>query len=306
MNTSDFTFLIDMIKSRSGIVLSADKGYLVESRLIPVAQRNGMASVEELVQKMRASTNAALMEEVTEAMTTNESFFFRDKTPFEFLKDHIMPHFVASRGSNKQLKFWCAAASTGQEPYSIAMVLKEMNAQLPGWSYKILGTDLSNEVLEKAKAGSYSQFEVQRGLPINLLVKYFKQTGETWMIDPAIRAMVEYKNFNLLGSFASLGTFDIVYMRNVLIYFDRETKKSILERAAKLLAPDGFLVLGAAETVIGITEEFRPLKSHRGLYQLAAEVAKAPTAGLAAKAGATRASGLSAAAKPSGVLAARK
>lgn len=267
MNTSDFTFLIDMIKSRSGIVLTADKGYLVESRLIPVAQRSGLATVEELVQKMRATPNAALMEEVTEAMTTNESFFFRDKTPFDFLKDHIVPHFKASRGSNHKLNFWCAAASTGQEPYSISMVLKEMSATMPGWTYRILGTDISNEVLEKAKAGTYSQFEVQRGLPINLLVKYFKQTGETWMIDPAIRAMVEYKNFNLLESFAPLGKFDVIYMRNVLIYFDRPTKKSILERAAQLLAPDGFLVLGAAETVIGITDAFKPLKTHRGLYE---------------------------------------
>lgn len=267
MNTGDFTFLIDMIKSRSGIVLTADKGYLVESRLIPVAQRSGLATVEELVQKMRAKPNEALMEEVTEAMTTNESFFFRDKTPFDFLRDHIVPHFKACRGSNHKLNFWCAAASTGQEPYSISMVLKEMSATMPGWTYRILGTDISNEVLEKAKAGTYSQFEVQRGLPINLLVKYFKQTGETWMIDPAIRAMVDYKNFNLLESFAPLGKFDVIYMRNVLIYFDRETKKSILERAAKLLAPDGFLVLGAAETVIGITDSFKPLKTHRGLYE---------------------------------------
>lgn len=267
MNTSDFTFLIDMIKRRSGIVLTADKGYLVESRLIPVAQRSGLATVEELVQKMRSSSNPALMEEVTEAMTTNESFFFRDKTPFEYLKDHIIPQLKESRSKNTKLNFWCAAASTGQEPYSIAMVLKEMGASMPGWTYRILGTDISNEVLEKAKAGTYSQFEVQRGLPINLLVKYFRQTGETWMIDPAIRAMVEYKNFNLLDNLSPLGKFDVIYMRNVLIYFDRATKKSILERASQLLAPDGFLVLGAAETVIGITDVFRPLKTHRGLYE---------------------------------------
>ncbi len=295
MNTNDFNFLIDMIKSRSGIVLSADKGYLVESRLVPVAQRNGMASVEELVQKMQAVPNAALAEEVTEAMTTNESFFFRDKTPFEFLQSHIMPHFVKSRPNHKRLKFWCAAASTGQEPYSIAMVLKEISPRMPGWTYEILGTDLSNEVLEKAKSGAYSQFEVQRGLPINLLVKYFKQKGETWIIDPAIRAMVEYKNFNLLESFTPLGKFDVIYIRNVLIYFDRETKKSILDKAAQLLAPDGFLVLGAAETVIGITDTFRPLKSHRGLYEHAAAAADAPakvsaaSPGIAARAGAASA-----------------
>lgn len=297
MNTDDFKFLVDRIKDRSGIVLSADKGYLIESRLVPVAQRNGLTTVEELVKKMRAAPNAALMEEVTEAMTTNESFFFRDKTPFDFLKDYIVPQFLQSRGSNKRLNIWCAAASTGQEPYSIAMVLKEMNAKMPGWSYKILGTDLSNDVLEKAKAGTYSQFEVQRGLPINLLVKYFKQTGETWMIDPAIRAMVEYKYFNLLESFVPLGKFDVIYLRNVLIYFDRETKKSILERAAQLLAPDGYIILGAAETVIGITDALRPLKTHRGLYERSSAAAGTGLAGKTTSALAGAASG-----RPSSVL----
>lgn len=307
MNTSDFTFLTDMIKDRSGIVLSADKGYLIESRLVPVAQRNSLSTVEDLVKKMRAAPNSSLAEEVTEAMTTNESFFFRDKTPFEFLQDHIVPEFVKSRGSNKRLNFWCAAASTGQEPYSIAMVLKEMNAQMPGWSYKILGTDLSNEVLEKAKAGAYSQFEVQRGLPINLLVKYFKQTGETWMIDPAIRAMVQYKAYNLLESFSSLGKFDVIYLRNVLIYFDRETKKSILERAAQILAPDGYIILGAAETVIGITDALAPLKSHRGLYQRKSAASTPGVAGKTIAGGATAKPALAASAlKSTGKLASRR
>ena len=307
MNTSDFTFLTDMIKDRSGIVLSADKGYLIESRLVPVAQRNGLSTVEDLVKKMRAAPNSPLAEEVTEAMTTNESFFFRDKTPFDFLKDYIVPEFVKSRGSNKKLNFWCAAASTGQEPYSIAMVLKEMNAQMPGWSYKILGTDLSNEVLEKAKAGTYSQFEVQRGLPINLLVKYFKQTGETWMIDPAIRAMVEYKAYNLLESFSSLGKFDVIYLRNVLIYFDRETKKSILERAAQILAPDGYIILGAAETVIGITDALAPLKSHRGLYQRKSAASAPGVAGKTPAGSAAAKPALAGTAfKPTGTLASRR
>lgn len=307
MNTSDFTFLTDMIKDRSGIVLSTDKGYLIESRLVPVAQRNSLSTVEDLVKKMRAAPNSSLAEEVTEAMTTNESFFFRDKTPFDFLKDHIVPEFLKSRGSNKRLNFWCAAASTGQEPYSIAMVLKEMNAQMPGWSYKILGTDLSNEVLEKAKAGAYSQFEVQRGLPINLLVKYFKQTGETWMIDPAIRAMVQYKAYNLLESFSSLGKFDVIYLRNVLIYFDRETKKSILERAAQILAPDGFIILGAAETVIGITDALAPLKTHRGLYQRKSAVSTPGAAGKTIAGGATAKPALAASAlKSTGTLASRR
>lgn len=267
MKTSDFTFLIDLIKSRSGIVLSADKGYLIESRLIPVAQRNGCSSVEELVAKLQASPRSALAEEVTEAMTTNESFFFRDKTPFEHLENVILPNMAEARADKKALNIWCAAASTGQEPYSIAMILKKFGPQLPNWSLKILGTDLSNEVLEKARAGTYSQFEVQRGLPINLLVKWFKQKGESWSIDPALRAMVQYKNFNLLDNYGPLGRFDVVFMRNVLIYFDKPTKKDILERAAALMPDDGYLILGAAETVIGITDAFRPIKTHRGLYE---------------------------------------
>jgi chemotaxis protein methyltransferase CheR len=267
MNTSDFTFLIELIKKRSGIVLSADKGYLVESRLVPVAQRNGCGSVDELVRKMHAAPNEKLSEEVTEAMTTNESFFFRDKTPFEYLKELIIPQMKERRGIQKRINFWCAAASTGQEPYSIAMILKEASPILPNWNFKIVGTDLSQEVLDKAQSGTYSQFEVQRGLPINLLMKFFKQDGEIWSIDPAIRAMVQYKNYNLLNNFKPLGNFDVVFMRNVLIYFDKETKKSILERTAALMPDDGYLVLGAAETVIGITDAFRPLKSHRGLYE---------------------------------------
>lgn len=267
MNTNDFTFLIELIKKRSGIVLSVEKGYLIESRLVPVAQRHGCSSVEELVVKLKVQKSEALAEEVTEAMTTNESFFFRDKTPFEHLENYILPALKEARKDRKAISFWCAAASTGQEPYSISMILKEFGPQLPNWTFKILGTDLSNEVLEKAKTGVYSQFEVQRGLPINLLVKWFKQTGEAWTIDSAIRAMVRYQNFNLLDSFAPLGKFDVVFMRNVLIYFDRETKKDILERTAALMPEDGFLVLGAAETVVGLTDAFKPIKTHRGLYE---------------------------------------
>jgi len=164
------------------------------------------------------------------------------------------------------VRIWCAAASTGQEPYSLAMCLKEMKDKLAGWRVEILGTDLSAEVLEKAKAGVYSQFEVQRGLPIQMLVKHFSQVGDTWQISPEIRAMVQYRPLNLLSDFAHLGSFDVVFCRNVLIYFDQETKIGVLNRIARLLDPDGFLVLGAAETVVGLTDAFKPLVDKRGLY----------------------------------------
>src|SRR3984893_17104792 len=199
--------------------------------------------------------SAALVTQVVEAMTTNETFFFRDKLPFDHFRDSIMPEILKARASRRSLRIWCAAGSTGQEPYSLAMCLKEMNAATSGWRIEILATDLSQEVLEKSKAGIYRQLEVQRGLPIQLLVKYFKQIGELWHIDPDIRAMVQHRQLNLLHDFSQLGAFDVIFCRNVLIYFDQETKSNIFRRLAKALEPDGFLVLGAAETVVGLTED---------------------------------------------------
>jgi len=261
----DYEYLRKLLKDRSGLVLSADKQYLVESRLTPLARKAGIASLGELVSKLKAN-NERLIVEVVEAMTTNESFFYRDKVPFDHFKDAIMPSLIAARAKERRIRIWCAAASTGQEPYSLAMCLKEMKDKVAGWRIDILGTDLSTEVLEKAKAGVYSQFEVQRGLPIQMLVKHFTQTGDTWQISPEIRAMVQYKPLNLLADFSHLGNFDVVFCRNVLIYFDQDTKIGVLNRIAKMLEADGFLVLGAAETVVGLTEAFKPLQDRRGLY----------------------------------------
>ena len=199
-------------------------------------------------------------------MMTNESFFFRDKLPFEHFRDTIIPALIAARASQRRIRIWCAAASTGQEPYSLAMCLKEIAPQVAGWRIDILATDLSTEVLEKAKAGIYSQFEVQRGLPIQLLIKYFTQIGETWQIAPEIRAMVQFRPFNLLNDFAGLGMFDVVFCRNVLIYFDQPTKVGVLDRMARTVERDGYLVLGAAETVVGLTDSFKPVPDRRGLY----------------------------------------
>jgi chemotaxis protein methyltransferase CheR len=269
----DYDYLRKLLKERSGLVLSTDKQYLVESRLTPLARKAGLASLGELVAKVR-SNNERLIVDVVEAMTTNESFFFRDKIPFDHFADTIMPGLLASRAKERRLRIWCAAASTGQEPYSLAMCLKEMKDKLSGWRVDILGTDLSNEVLEKAKAGVYSQFEVQRGLPIKMLVKHFSQVGDTWQISPEIRAMVQFRPLNLLSDFAHLGGFDVVFCRNVLIYFDQETKIGVLNRIARLLGQDGFLVLGAAETVVGLTDAFKPLQEKRGLYALNKDAVK--------------------------------
>ena len=273
MTPLDYDYLRKLLKDRSGLVLSTEKQYLVESRLTPLARKAGIASLGDLVAKLRGN-NERLATDVVEAMTTNETFFYRDKIPFDHFRDTIMPGLLAARARERRLRIWCSAASTGQEPYSLAMCLKEMKDKLAGWRVEILGTDLSADVLEKAKAGVYSQFEVQRGLPIQMLVKHFSQVGDTWQISPEIRAMVQYRQLNLLSDFLHLGSFDVVFCRNVLIYFDQETKISVLNRIARLLDPEGFLVLGAAETVVGLTEAFKPLADKRGLYTPNKDAAK--------------------------------
>jgi len=262
----DYDFLRKCLKDRSGLVLSADKQYLVESRLLPVARKAGLANLGELVSALKRGNAPALMTAVVEAMTTNESFFFRDKTPFEHFRLTIMPALLAARKNSRTIRIWCAAAATGQEPYSLAMCLKESAAEIAGWRFELLATDLSGEVLEKARAGLYTQFEVQRGLPIQLLIRYFAQFGELWQIAPDIRAMVRYRQLNLLADFSQLGIFDLIFCRNVLIYFDQATKTDVLNRLGRVIAHDGYLVLGAAETVVGLTDRFKMVADKRGLY----------------------------------------
>jgi chemotaxis protein methyltransferase CheR len=261
----DFDYLRKLLRDRSGLVLAVEKLYLAESRLLPVARRHGMTTLTELVAKLRGPS-VALTAEVVEAMTTNETFFFRDKIPFEHVRDTILPALVAARAREKRIRIWCTAASTGQEPYSIAMALKNLGAALDGFRIDILATDLSIDVLERAKAGIYSQFEVQRGLPIQLLVKHFGKVGEHWQVAQDLRDMVQFRPLNLLNDFSPLGAFDLVFCRNVLIYFDQPTKTGVLNRLARQMPDDAFLVLGAAETVVGLTDEFKPMADKRGLY----------------------------------------
>ena len=276
MTPLEYDYLRKLLKDRSGLILADDKRYLVESRLIPLARRSGVAGISELVAKMKAGSEPLIVS-VVEAMTTNETFFFRDKLPFDHFSKTIMPALLDARKNRRSLRIWCAASSTGQEPYSLAMLLKEMGASLNGWRVEIIATDLSQEVLEKAKAGLFSQFEVQRGLPIQLLIKYFTQVNELWQLSPEIRAMVNFRQLNLLQDFSHLGVFDVIFCRNVLIYFDVQAKVHVLDRLAKICEPDSFLVLGAAETVIGVTTSFGPCAEQRGLYKPTGAQVRSPS-----------------------------
>jgi chemotaxis protein methyltransferase CheR len=292
MTPLDYEYLQKLLKERSGLMLSADKKYLLESRLIPLARKAAVAGISELVQKMKGGSEA-LIHDVVEAMTTNETFFFRDKTPFDHFKETVIPELIQARASRRSLRIWCAASSTGQEPYSLAMILKEMGPALNGWRIEIVATDLSPEVLEKSRAGLYTQFEVQRGLPIQLLVRHFKQVGAMWQLNADTKSMVQFRQFNLLQDFAPLGKFDVIFCRNVLIYFDQAAKTDIFNRLMKANEPDGYLFLGAAETVVGLTDSYRVCPKRRGVYlpNAARSAATGPAAtvsGLKVGAGASR------------------
>ena len=269
MKPDDFSFFCKLILDRTGLVLGPDKTYLIESRLTPVARKHSLSGLDGLATALRQGRDQTLLRDFTDALMTNESFFFRDGKPFEQFRQVVLPRLLASRAQQKQCRIWSAACSTGQEPYTLGMILKEEAAKLAGWRVEIVGTDISQEALTRARDGIYTQFEVQRGLPIQLLVKYFKQDGDKWQISPEIRAMVQYREFNLLGDLGTLGRFDVVFCRNVLIYFDQATKSSILNRISRVLTPDGLLYLGGAETVLGVSDRFEPLAGHRGIYAIA-------------------------------------
>lgn len=272
MNPADFELLAKLVKDRSGLILTPDKEYLLESRLMPVARKWNANDLAELATLVRNKRTEALLKDITEAMTTNESFFFRDISPFDRFRDMVLPSMMEARKDRKRIRVWCAACSSGQEPYSLAMIIKELGAKVAGWSFDIIATDLSEEMIQRAKEGYYSQFEVQRGLPVNLMLKYFKQEGDRWLISNQLKEMVSFKPYNLLDNLRPLGTFDIVFCRNVLIYFDQGTKGKVLDSVAQILAADGYLYLGGAETVIGITEKFKGVPNERGIYAPTAAV----------------------------------
>jgi len=255
LDTTDFCYVRDLVQRRAAIVLETEKTYLVESRLQPLARREGFLNIAELVAKLRMSATGELHGRVVEAMTTNETSFFRDLQPFEAFRKVILPELIAKRAT-RQLRIWCAACSTGQEPYSIAMLLREHFPQLATWDVKILATDLSTQVLEKARSGSFNQIEVNRGLGAPYLSKYFDRQGLTWQLKAPIRQMIEFRHMNLIEPWPTLPSMDVVFIRNVLIYFDIQTKKDILRRVRHLLRPDGYLFLGGAESTMNLDDSF--------------------------------------------------
>jgi Methylase of chemotaxis methyl-accepting proteins len=268
LSPQDFAFLAALIRDRSGLVITTEKAYLVDNRLKPLAVERGFSSLDGLVAALRSGRDEQLKRDVVELMTTNETLFFRDTKPFDLLRETVLPKITQARSKGRSLRIWSAACSTGQEAYSIAITVKENAARFRDWPVEIIGTDISPAVLTKARAGIYSQFEVQRGMPIAYLIKYFKQIETQWQISADLKAMVKYREHNVLNDLSSLGMFDVVFCRNLLIYFDSETKQRVLEKISKIIASDGLLFLGGTETVIGITTRFEPVPGSRGMYQL--------------------------------------
>ncbi|MFN7701641.1 MAG: CheR family methyltransferase [Deltaproteobacteria bacterium] len=271
LQESDFVFIRDLVLRRSAIVLETGKEYLVEARLSPVARDAGFAGIPELVEALRRHPTGPLGTRVVEAMTTNETSFFRDNHPFEALRSHVIPKLIERNRHHRSIQVWSAACSTGQEPYTIAMTLKEHFPELSSWKVRIVCTDLAECVLERARAGRYRQIEVNRGLPATYLAKYFERRGLEWEVVPALKEWMEFRQLNLIGEWGLMPRFDIVFLRNVLIYFDVETKRRILGRVRQQMTPAGWLFLGSAETTLNIDESFQRVTAEKGhAYQSAA------------------------------------
>ncbi len=265
MNQKDFAFLAELLHRRSGLVLTQQKVHLVEGRLAPVMSCFGFKDNAALVRELRHG-NEVLAGAVTEAMTTNDSAFFRDRRTFEEFRNIVLPELLIRRARTKCLRIWCAACAAGQEPYSIAMIVEDANLIAQGWTVDLIASDLNSQMIERADEGLYSQFEVQRGLPIRRLVRNFAQEGGNWRISESLRRMVTFRTFNLLDSFGWLGEMDVVFCRNVLMYFDRKTRISVIGRIAGVLAADGALLIGPAESVTGLAPGFIQPEQAPGLY----------------------------------------
>lgn len=268
-----FETLAGLLKQKSGLAIGPDKLYLLETRLASILKQQGLRDLNALAERLRAPRADVLAQSVVEAMTTNESFFFRDDKPFVHFRAQAIPRLHAARPPGTPIRIWSAASSSGQEAYSLAMILSELRGSLGDRRADIVGTDIARDQLTRAREGLYSQFEVQRGLPMQMLVKYFRKEEAAWRVAEAIRRMVDFREWNLLADLRGLGRFDIVFCRNVLIYFDQPTKARVLEAIAGLMPPDGLLYLGGAETVLGITSRLVPLAGERGVYGLASQVA---------------------------------
>jgi chemotaxis protein methyltransferase CheR len=269
VNPADFDFISKIVREQSAIVLEKGKEYLVESRLMPLVHQEKLESLENLVKQIKMKPRGTLKDAVIEAMTTNETSFYRDIHPFETLKKEIFPELIEKRKTQKELNIWCGASSSGQEPYSLIMLLKNSFPQLNTWKTNFSASDLSNQMLNRCKSGIYSQLEINRGLPAPLMVKYFERIGTEWQVKEELRKMIQFRIINLSENWPMMGTLDLIMMRNVLIYFDVEMKKNILGRIRKLLKPAGYLFLGAAETTLNLDENFErmPFKQS-GCYRL--------------------------------------
>jgi chemotaxis protein methyltransferase CheR len=275
MTEQEFDVVRKLLREQSAVVLDKDKQYLVEARLQPLARRRQMATVGELITRLARDGGPELRTEVVEAMVTTETSFFRDHHPFEALRKTGLPELIAKRRAERRLNIWCAASSTGQEPYSLALTIREHFPELSGWKVMLLSTDISGEMLARAREGVYNQAEVNRGLPAALLVKHFEQRGTDWQLGEAVRRMVSFQQLNLAGQWPVLPPMDLVLLRNVMIYFDVETKKTILDKLTRTLRPDGYLLLGGSETTFNIDNRFErvePIKS--GFYRLVGRTAE--------------------------------
>ena len=262
----EFEYLRQFLATHSAILLDESKGYLAESRLTPLAYKEGMDSVQELLTQIRQTSFCDLHRKVLDAMMNNETWFFRDHLPFEALRKAIIPELLVDRAATRRLNIWSAASSSGQEAYSIAMIIADEFKGLPGWSVSILGTDLSSTILERARAGRYSQLEINRGLPAKYLAKYFTREGADWVLCPEIRSKVEFRAMNLSVPWSTLPKFDAVFFRNVLIYFEVEKKREIFSRLVSAMKPDGYLLLGAAETTYGLSDSFARISWEKTAY----------------------------------------
>lgn len=272
MSNATFQFIAGIVKQRSGGVLGADQAYMLDTRLAPLLKRENLGSLDSLALKLRAPASDKLAQEVAELLTTNESHFFRDGKPFDHLKE-LLPALHKARAPGQPIRIWSAACSTGQEAYSIAILIAEaqdLDSSMKARRFEIIGTDLTRAVLDRAKDAIFTQFEVQRGLPVRMLMKHFKQVDGRWQASERLRGFTRFEQANLLHDVARFGWFDVVFCRNVLIYFDLPTKARVLNGIAAQLAPDGALYLGAAETALGITDRVEPLLGQRAVYRPAA------------------------------------
>jgi len=269
LSDDDFAYISRLLKENSGLIVTPDKAYLINTRLKPIVERNGLATVSALVRQMKSGRLLSLKDEVVDAMTTNESLFFRDTKPFHALIEMMLPE-LCERGKSRPIRIWCAAASTGQEPYSIAMLLEDNARRFGGRDISIFATDLSQAALRRARMGEYTAFEVGRGMPADVLQRHFTKTESNhYVVSPKVRSRVTFRTRNLLEPFDSLGNFDIIFCRNVLIYFDRPTKADVLNRMARILPQEGFLVLGGPETTLGLSDAFVRHPTWRNIYNKA-------------------------------------